>query len=67
MYLISFVWNTDIDILPWSVRVRIIELINLLDRNIFFNIIGEWYEAFITESTSNFNYYESINQTMIFQ
>ena len=61
MYLISFVWNTDIDILPWSVRVRIIELINLLDRNIIFNIIGEWYGAFITESTSNFNYYESIN------
>lgn len=42
--------NLDIASIPWSPRVRIIELVNTFDRNIISNLFGSGYISYIKES-----------------
>lgn len=46
--------SSDFASIPWSPRVRIIELINSTDRNILANIFGSGYVSYIRESIIRF-------------
>lgn len=46
--------SPDFSSIPWSPRVRITEIVNTFDRNVFGNIFGSGYVSFIRESFISF-------------
>ncbi|MDD9174896.1 hypothetical protein PVK63_09355 [Aliivibrio sp. S2TY2] len=51
--------SLDYDYLPWSPKVRVIELINVLDKNIYEVLIGNVLGGYIQETKAIFNFNQS--------
>ncbi len=46
--------SLDLSMIPWSPRVRLVELINTFDRDFFQIVFGSGYVSYITEQTVHF-------------
>lgn len=61
LQVIEFSSKLDIEQIPWSPRVRIIELINLFDQNPINILFGNGIGGFFTETKYKFGFYDSVN------
>ncbi|MCT7551041.1 hypothetical protein N5U04_10570 [Aliarcobacter butzleri] len=59
--LLEFTSEKDLNEVPWSPRVRIIELINILDKNPINILFGNGIGGYFTETNYKFNFNDSVN------
>lgn len=61
LLVVEFSSQLDIEEIPWSPRVRVIELINLFDQNPINIIFGNGIGGFFTETSYKFGFHDSVN------
>lgn len=61
LLVVEFSSQLDIEEIPWSPRVRLIELINLFDQNPVNIIFGNGIGGFFTETSYKFGFHDSVN------
>jgi len=61
LQVVEFSSQLDVEQIPWSPRVRIIELINLFNQNPVNILFGNGIGGFFTETKYKFGFYDSFN------